>query len=62
MAFSKALGKVMSAIILTILWIIGFGLYGIVLKIIALTRKEEPKASYWVTLEKNPQDNMKYQF
>ncbi|MBI3331830.1 hypothetical protein HYZ99_02610, partial [Candidatus Peregrinibacteria bacterium] len=40
MAFSHALGMVMSKIILTILWVVGFGLYGIVLKVIGLFQKK----------------------
>ncbi len=36
MVFSKALGRVMSAILLTIFWIVGIGLYAVILKVVAL--------------------------
>lgn len=40
MAFSKLLGMVMSKIILTVLWIVGFGIYGIIHKIVGLFVKK----------------------
>ena len=48
MAFSKAFGRVMSFIILTILWIVGFGVYAIIAKIIAATRRVVPASTYWI--------------
>ena len=60
--FSHAFGRVMSFIILTVLWIVGFGTYGIVLKVIGLFKKEETKASYWVDLEPMGEDSLKHQF
>jgi len=62
MAFSEVLGKIMSFILLTILWIIGFGLYAIVMKIGVLLRKEERKTSYWLDVPTDFPDSMKHQF
>lgn len=55
--FSKALGMVMSKIILTILWIVGFGSYGIMRKIIFLfTTKNASQDSYWIDVSKEEGD------
>ena len=57
MAFSHALGMVMSKIILTILWLVGFGIYGIILKIYKLfTSKNETKDSYWIDVSQEQSD------
>lgn len=61
MAFSHVLGRIMSAILLTILWIVVFGLYAIVLKIMRLFSKSSPKDTYWIDVSKDPTD-MQYQF
>lgn len=62
MAFSHVLGMVMSKIILTLLWIVGFGLYAIVLKVIHIVRKEQPKATYWQIPPEEFEGRLKYQF
>ncbi len=63
MEFSKALGFIMSKIILTILWIIGFGTYGIILKIMKLFRKEKvTRDSYWIDVPPTPPDDLHHQF
>ena len=63
MAFSHALGMVMSKIILTILWIVGFGTYGIVIQTIGLfAKKQSNPATYWVDTPEDFKDSMKYQF
>ncbi len=62
MAFSKVLGKVMSFIILTILWLIGFGIYAIVMKIIALTASKTPKATYWIEVPTLSEETFHRQF
>jgi hypothetical protein len=46
MAFSHVLGLVMSTILLTVLWIVGFGGYAIAMSIARL-RARVPVASYW---------------
>jgi hypothetical protein len=61
-AVSQVIGRVMSFIILTVLWVIGFGAYGIVLKVIGLFKKEEPKRTYWVDLEPMAEDSLVHQF
>ena len=53
---------VMSKIILTLLWLVGFGIYGIVFKMINLLRREKQKESYWKDTEKDFDSSMKYQF
>ncbi len=63
MAFSRALGKVMSFLILTILWIVGFGIYALVLKVIRLMRKDNPaSASFWLDVPHSPEDSLRQQF
>jgi len=63
MKFSHVLGLIMSTIILTILWIVGFGLYAIVLRIIHIPRlfKKHPD-SYWITTKPTPLEEMRYPF
>jgi len=53
----------MSTIILTILWIVGFGIYAIVLKIISIPSlfKKQPE-SYWIDVKPETIDHMKYPF
>lgn len=46
MAFSHVLGLVMSTILLTILWIVGFGSYAVATSIAGL-RGRKPAISYW---------------
>jgi hypothetical protein len=62
MAFSRVLGFVMSRIILTILWIVGFGIYGIILKVVGLFSKKESGASMWIDCEPVKSDSLKHQF
>ena len=50
--FSRVLGRVMSWIILTILWIVGFGLYAIIHKIIRLSvGKAQAPGTFWINAE-----------
>ena len=46
--FSRVLGMIMSWIILTILWIVGFGIYGVIRKIIRIFIKEPVRQTYWL--------------
>lgn len=62
MVFSHLLGMIMSKIILTLLWIVGFGLYAIVLKAINLVKKEPPKITYWQIPPEEFEGRLKYQF
>jgi hypothetical protein len=50
MAFSHALGLVMSKMLLTILWIVLFGPYAIIWKI-ANRKKIVSKQTYWIEVE-----------
>lgn len=62
MAFSHVLGMIMSAIILTILWIVGFGFYAIALKVANLMKRKQPKPSYWEIPPEEFEGRLKYQF
>lgn len=63
MEFSKVLGMVMSKIILTILWIVGFGTYGIILKIMRLFRTIPARGTtYWIDAPPPPPDDLHHQF
>ena len=63
MKFSHILGLIMSTVILTILWIVGFGLYAIVLKIIQIPSLfSKSPATYWIDIKPDPIENMKYPF
>jgi len=55
MILSHAIGVVMSYLVLTILWIFGFGPYAIILKIIRLlsTHKEPPESTW---MDATPED------
>jgi len=62
-AFSHVLGFVMSKIILTIVWIVGFGIYAIIIKLFLIRKlmKKKPE-TYWIDIKQDPIENMKYQF
>jgi len=62
MAFSHLLGLIMSKIILTIVWIVLFSIYGVIQKIISLLRPEKPQASYWVDPPAEAPDALRHQF
>ena len=53
---------IMSWIILTILWVVAFGLYGITLKIIRFLIPQKKSDSYWIDTPSDFKDSMKYQF
>ncbi|OGJ56886.1 hypothetical protein A3H22_02730 [Candidatus Peribacteria bacterium RIFCSPLOWO2_12_FULL_55_15] len=62
MAFSHVLGMIMSKIILTLLWIAGFGSYAVILTIIHLIRKTPPKTTCWQIPPEEFEGRLKYQF
>ena len=62
MAFSHLLGMIMSTIILTLLWIVGFGIYAIALKIVYIVKRKPPKLSYWEIPPEEFEGRLKYQF
>ncbi|OGJ60768.1 hypothetical protein A3C37_02675 [Candidatus Peribacteria bacterium RIFCSPHIGHO2_02_FULL_53_20] len=61
MRFSHVLGRIMSTILLTILWVVVFGIYAIVLKIMHIFSKAPSKDTYWIDVSKESTD-MRYQF
>ena len=62
MEFSHVLGRIMSTIILTVLWIVGFGTYAVVLKIMRLIRPENATGSTWVDAAPLDADHFKQPF
>ncbi len=62
MAGSHMLGMVMSRIILTLLWMTAFSIYGIAMKIGKLFAKKTPPTTEWVPAQEDFANSMKYQF
>ena len=62
-AFAHVLGIIMSFLILTLLWIFGFGIYAIIIQLITLPKRfrKEPD-SYWIDVEPTTVESMKHQF
>jgi len=61
MAFSNVLGMVMSKVILTILWLLFFSIYGIIVKIFGIRKIwQKPPKTYW--LDPSEDAGMQYQF
>lgn len=61
--FSHYLGMVMSFLILTVLWIVGFGIYAVILKLITLPKRfQSDPDTYWITIEPTTTESMKHQF
>jgi len=57
------LGRVMSFIILTILWLVLFSVYAIILKILSIPKLwKKPPETYWVNPLPNVPDGMRHQF
>lgn len=56
MKMSHAIGVVMSTIILSILWLVLFGLYAIVLKIVALFGRPPKRETYWNDVSEETSD------
>ncbi len=63
MKLSLAMGFVMSRILMTVLWIVGFGFYAVVQKVMWLFgKKKTPKDSYWIDTEPDFANSMSRQF
>jgi hypothetical protein len=62
MMFSKALGFVMSKIMLTIFWLIFFGIYALIIRLIGLFSHKPKTDSYWLDTPTDYENSMKYQF
>lgn len=61
MGFSHILGRIMSTILITILWIVVFGIYAIILKVMRLFARKTSNETYWIDISKESTD-MRYQF
>ena len=62
MAFSHALGRVMSWIILTVVWLVIFSVYGIVMNIARIFKPRSIPQTYWVDPLPQPAESMRHQF
>lgn len=62
MAFSHALGLVMSTIVLTLLWIVGFGSYAIAFRIACICKRSVVQTSYWNTSLPQRREDLLRQF
>ena len=63
MKFSHVLGLVMNTIILSVLWIVGFGLYAIIFKILSVPKLfAKAPETYWIEVKPDSRDSMKYPF
>ncbi len=62
MAVGHVIGRIVSFLILTILWIVGFGTYGVILKVARLFMAKKPPQNYWVDLPKEYPESLRYQF
>lgn len=61
--FSEVLGTIMSFLILTVLWIVGFGVYAIILQVMTFPKRFAAKpATYWIDAEPTTVESMKHQF
>lgn len=60
MLLSKAIEFVMSRVILTVLWIVGIGVYAIVLFPFRFFTKK--KKGNWIDVKPEPVEHMKYPF
>ncbi len=61
MSFSHILGRIMSTILLTVIWIVVFGIYAIALKIVRFCTKKPHSSTYWIDVSSDSTD-MQYQF
>jgi hypothetical protein len=61
MRFAHVLGRIMSFILLTVLWIVVFGVYAIILKIIRRCTRTVQIESYWIDVSREATD-LRYQF
>lgn len=61
MRFAHVLGRIMSFILLTILWLTIFALYAVVIKLVHLFRKKSPSETYWIDVSTESSD-LRHQF
>lgn len=58
----EPIGRVMSFLILTCLWLVVFGLYALIMKILRLLRITKPPVTGWHPVAQDPPEHMHYQF
>ncbi|MBI1813328.1 hypothetical protein HY285_03680 [Candidatus Peregrinibacteria bacterium] len=58
----EAMGFVMSRILLTILWIVGFGIYAVIMKIVNIRRPRAKRDTEWIDLAPSDAASMRRQF
>ncbi len=61
MRFAHILGRIMSFILLSLLWLFGFGVYGIVLRVVTYLRPKPTLDSYWIDVPPKMADDMRHQ-
>jgi len=62
MRFAHLLGRIVSFLLLSILWLFGFGIYGIALRVAKSIRPEPSRDSYWIDVPPKMADDMRHQF
>ncbi len=62
MTGSEAMGRIMSWILLTTLWLVVFGIYAICIKIAAVFKGRPSRTTYWHPLIQEGPDSMKNPF
>ena len=62
MAFAHVLGRIVSFILLTVLWIAGFGAYAVAWRIAVLLRRKPQPATFWVDPPPKAENDMLHQF
>jgi len=62
MAFSNVLGMIMSKVILTVMWLAVFSIYGVILKIVMLFKPKKKSDTYWVNPPKKIENDLRHQF
>lgn len=60
--FSHVLGLVMSTIILTVLWMVGIGIYAIAMKAGRLFQSGKEPATWWVAVPEQSPQGLERQF
>lgn len=58
---SHAIGRVMSFIILSVLWVVAIGIYALILRLTGGARRAAP-ATYWIPVKPQQADDLLHQF
>ena len=62
LAVSHAIGAVMSRILLTVLWIVVFGIYAILIKCLRIIGVMHPERTGWQSVPTETAEHVHYQF